>query len=891
MPNIIDILARAQSLMNETALNSITPPRAGGIMYDTLLVLNQMQLEGASLLISKVYASVSAMEADTTPTSDLTGRVLKPGQLVVIVTSDASSSDMGSEYRYNGPGSWTYVGKVGGLPLDTVPTEGSTKGVTSGGVYGELSTLAADETKIKDTVNDSYLVDNFTKEVVDFSTATLRNYIINDTNKYGVSTSYKHAIIQVSEGDVVDVSSNSSYEARIGFVKDMSAPTNAGDIPVVTGTTVVYIPVNKSKRFIVPAGAVAAVVNYGGSGGGSAPSAMTVYRKKVALVPGNRVLTGIVANGYSGSGASLSLSSGYYGVAFPVKTGKNYLIDVSNAGTGAKYYGFLPMVADGVSFTSRDNESKQNAHFVLTAPANGYFLLTKSNNSFTVSVIELGIPVVEGDERDTAMELVYDKKEESSYSKRNYMILDATGLYGTDNSYKHIIIPVSKGNYVKVTASESYNARVAFFTNNDAPVSGGMPPFADGTGMVTLDPGTTVILKVPSGASYMYVYWGTSGAAFPDFVGITSSDATFPDVSAIQKELDEMNFLSEKGYPFESGSIKGAQVGDLEYLENTARLRVDVPVKNVAAVRIVKQGWGIVAWAVYEGAIPTANRSGNSYGTVADRVDAVEIAEHISSSELSFSPKRFIMVIAKDDDSDISATTTVDDIVQFDPLERSLSGREVAVLGDSSCDVDARDCWAKVLQGRAAAMGVSGFFPGKGGSGWSTDLATPNANGQWENIRSGVESLRPVIIITTGGNEISNLQLSYEDTIALCKQAITTPANASEWAVYTLRNIVSDKPMARIYLVSNFYASSTETKDDQRRTYLEMLRALCDYFSITLIDLTRNSQIRGYLENTSGSPGYHLYTPDGTHATEVNGRYLIYSKIMGFVCREEKGNV
>ena len=135
MPNIIDILARAQSLMNETALNSITPPRAGGIMYDTLLVLNQVQLEGASLLISKVYASVSAMEADTTPTSDLTGRVLKPGQLVVIVTSDVSSSDMGSEYRYNGPGSWTYVGKVGGLPLDTEPTQGSTKGITSGAVF------------------------------------------------------------------------------------------------------------------------------------------------------------------------------------------------------------------------------------------------------------------------------------------------------------------------------------------------------------------------------------------------------------------------------------------------------------------------------------------------------------------------------------------------------------------------------------------------------------------------------------------------------------------------------------------------------------------------------------------------------------------------------------
>jgi hypothetical protein len=144
MPNIIDILARALSLRQETALNSITPNRAGGIMYDTLLVLNQMQLEGGSLLISKVYASVSAMEADTTPTSDLTGRALKPGQLVVIVTSDSSSSDMGSEYRFNGPGSWTYVGKVGGLPLDTVPTQSSTKGITSGGVYTSLAAIKAE---------------------------------------------------------------------------------------------------------------------------------------------------------------------------------------------------------------------------------------------------------------------------------------------------------------------------------------------------------------------------------------------------------------------------------------------------------------------------------------------------------------------------------------------------------------------------------------------------------------------------------------------------------------------------------------------------------------------------------------------------------------------------
>ncbi len=141
MANILDILTRAQALRQETALNSITPDRAGGIMYDTLILINQMQLEGGSLLISKVYSSVAAMEADTTPTSDLTGRALRPGQLAVIVPSSSSSSDMGSVYRYNEPGSWTLCGKIGGLPMDTVPIQGSSNGITSGAVYNALSAL------------------------------------------------------------------------------------------------------------------------------------------------------------------------------------------------------------------------------------------------------------------------------------------------------------------------------------------------------------------------------------------------------------------------------------------------------------------------------------------------------------------------------------------------------------------------------------------------------------------------------------------------------------------------------------------------------------------------------------------------------------------------------
>lgn len=124
MVNIYEILQRAASLKEETALNSISPERAGGIMYDTLLALNDLWLQqGSALVISKIYASVAAMEADTAPVSDLTGKPLRPGQIVVIASSD---SDNGSVYRYNGTDapSWSLVGAIGNLtPVDSLDSD------------------------------------------------------------------------------------------------------------------------------------------------------------------------------------------------------------------------------------------------------------------------------------------------------------------------------------------------------------------------------------------------------------------------------------------------------------------------------------------------------------------------------------------------------------------------------------------------------------------------------------------------------------------------------------------------------------------------------------------------------------------------------------------------
>lgn len=127
MASIASLLARAAALRDETALNSISPERAGGIMYDTLLEMNELWLQqGAALVISKIYASVAAMNADNNPVSDLTGQPIRPGMIVVIASSDA---DNGHVYRYNGTSSprWSDVGLIGNIdPIDSLNSDSTT---------------------------------------------------------------------------------------------------------------------------------------------------------------------------------------------------------------------------------------------------------------------------------------------------------------------------------------------------------------------------------------------------------------------------------------------------------------------------------------------------------------------------------------------------------------------------------------------------------------------------------------------------------------------------------------------------------------------------------------------------------------------------------------------
>ena len=376
MPNILDILARAQSLMNETALNSITPPRAGGIMYDTLLVLNQMQLEGASLLISKVYASVSAMEADTTPTSDLTGRALKPGQLVVIVTSDTSSSDMGSEYRYNGPGSWTYVGKVGGLPLDTVPTQSSTKGITSGGVYAALSAMKAEGYK--------YM---------------------------GIATPGSGGTVPVTPNQpVFYIAGPGSYPnfgsitvaaGYLGFIKYSSGSWSVES--VVVGK-------DYDEQISQLEAEVAKIKDETETGLNTLPASPTEVN---SLSIGT---SGITFN------SSTSASSVYY---IPVTNGQHIFYKASSSSSKALRFAFCEDIpAADVLFTGVERYNTNSYDFERIAPFDGYFAVYHLSNSLTNQEFKVGTPTALG-QRVVALEESSAKSEEF----RSGSIVDKTDTF------------------------------------------------------------------------------------------------------------------------------------------------------------------------------------------------------------------------------------------------------------------------------------------------------------------------------------------------------------------------------------------------------------------------------------------------------------------------------
>lgn len=131
----------------------------------------------------------------------------------------------------------------------------------------------------------------------------------------------------------------------------------------------------------------------------------------------------------------------------------------------------------------------------------------------------------------------------SSFERHNFIIVSA-GTYGTSSSSKHILIPVSPGQRVRIGANNDNVSRVAFFWDIDVPVSGGTTPNVpiDGELSYTIAVGEEAILAVPEGARFMSVNIGTSSTIYtPNAISILESVLE----SASEQLFDEQEYEGE----------------------------------------------------------------------------------------------------------------------------------------------------------------------------------------------------------------------------------------------------------------------------------------------------------------------------------------------------------
>ena len=453
--------------------------------------------------------------------------------------------------------------------------------------------LASQAKKLPDIafLSDSvYEKGNYTKRNADLSSVQILSF--KEDGTYGSSTSYYHADVIVFPGEIVRVKANANMATRVAFVSDLNCPVANGNYALVSGTSAVNVSAGTENVFVVPSGAVAMKVYLGSESGGvyaGMPEYVYIYRAKDAIVTPQAIV--MDKYGYNNSDKMVYVS-GATGYAFPVESGKKYLVKVTSAGTAAKYslqttgtiYRNMPV---NVSASPNSDFSTATAVLNLTATATGLWTITKySGGSFSVVFEEVSDTAVrDADTAAAANFLDYKKIEITNLTYRNFYIASKTGLWTSSNTYKSVTYPVVPGQLLKIIPSQSYNAILIWLAGDTAPVSGALPDYlpAHQERMTIPANSGASILRVPEGANYIYIYTGTANASnVPLYFGIAEEQeeaGTTEETSSGDRDYcaynDKQIILSQnRGYYFDDTYASEASYVDTSYLD---RKMAEVP--------------------------------------------------------------------------------------------------------------------------------------------------------------------------------------------------------------------------------------------------------------------------------------------------------------------------
>jgi hypothetical protein len=398
------------------------------------------------------------------------------------------------------------------------------------------------------TVKDlSFNPGGYRKRPVSMSDRLWR-YTIESTAKYGTGNSYRHWRELVEPGDVIHIKANPKNGITLAFLENLGIASSGADLSLVDGTSLMTIGAGVDRYIVVPAGAICAAFSIGQEvyGWQYMPDIVEVFspireeekENSVAVVHGYET-------NYFPDSTEVVISSSVSGAGyfFKVKANEKYYLSVVASVWASKtirlgYISDLPydgLAISGFEMLSLNSDTLER----MINPSNDCYLFLGGSATFIASLTRVS-PIKNGvfdggDSESVELAETIDRTSEweevtlSSLEKTKGDISPTTGnYYGDIVSYHHARLPLDGVKYVKITSGSTYPAKLAWLSDNAAAASFGEPSYLTGTFFFSgAGTGKSIILRVPSGANYLFISRGVVGQNkyAPSYVGILKDSA------------------------------------------------------------------------------------------------------------------------------------------------------------------------------------------------------------------------------------------------------------------------------------------------------------------------------------------------------------------------------
>lgn len=385
----------------------------------------------------------------------------------------------------------------------------------------------SDYANIKTVADAAFGTDEYNAETLDLSLVATQEYSLGSSGSYQSTGS--HGAIRVFPGDILRVTGNGGRASFVSYFTCPSSGTAANAIETIT------LEIGKEYVLKAPSNAVGFVFNITEGGSSVIPQTITKHTHISKEWGTERVKTSrfSVSNGVLEYGAYPANVNYMY----EVKAGCRYAFYIEGIDATVRVYTFNEVPRPSLQVTTlkqlyTTNIPDGKAFFAYVPSVDGYVLFHSYKSggpSFSVicyDETDVTYPVSNSFDLDESIQ--FKRINISALTLRSRSISADSGLYGSSTTYKHVLLPVEEGEYVKIVGRSGYTPTLAWFTSDETPSGDGIPPYVSGTTRFTLASG---ILKVPAGAKYLFVYCGGSPYnSFPAYLGKSVNLISMPDI-------------------------------------------------------------------------------------------------------------------------------------------------------------------------------------------------------------------------------------------------------------------------------------------------------------------------------------------------------------------------